>query len=53
MQAGRELNAKVADALGYEIIIGEIDIVNLLFSNEYRLIDVDLVDGVFSTQHHE
>lgn len=41
MQAGRELNAKVADALGYKIISGEIDNVNPVYNNGHRLKDMD------------
>ncbi|MGG1249909.1 hypothetical protein ABE205_19455 [Brevibacillus agri] len=41
MKAGRELNAKVAEALGYKIISGEIDNVNPVYSNGHRLKDMD------------
>lgn len=41
MKAGRELDAKVAAALGYEVISGEIDNVNPVYSNGYRLKEMD------------
>ncbi|MBM7592274.1 hypothetical protein [Brevibacillus fulvus] len=37
----RQINAKVADMLGYEAISGEVDNVNPLYSNGHRLKEMD------------
>lgn len=37
----RQLNARVAEALGYEITSGEIDNVNPLYNNGHRLKEMD------------
>ncbi|MFC8686012.1 hypothetical protein [Brevibacillus porteri] len=41
LEQKRQLNARVCEALGYEIISGEVDNVNPLYNNGHRLKEMD------------